>query len=341
MTARAVKGSQPVSTASLAWLPRIRSSSTRNGPRTNQPQAGLAVACASATEESTPPQLSTPATSSSLFSPERLNQAATINPHTSTSPIPTDIAGRPDCHERSYVRKAPRTATSTAMPSSIPAGKDRVHTGFRHPDQLAYEEINSEKPTTPTPAIINSPKGSPVQTCMPKTDTAAGRATASQAGELQGRPKSWPVPAAPTSQLTYPRERNNVPFVFRPATDIYLIQQTPRRVPKPGAPYMLTLGSQSNQEGRYQLSPPRRAMLAGTITIRTMVASSKTAMASPKPTCWTITSRPAAKVEKMTTMISAAPVIIRPVFLNPMATDSSFLPVSLKCSRMRLRRKTW
>src|SRR5660398_249819 len=40
MTARAVKGSQPVSTASLAWLPRIRSSSTRNGPRTNQPQAG-------------------------------------------------------------------------------------------------------------------------------------------------------------------------------------------------------------------------------------------------------------------------------------------------------------
>src|SRR5660398_104712 len=125
MTARAVKGSQPVSTASLAWLPRIRSSSTRNGPRTNQPQAGLAVACASATEESTPPQCSTPATCSSLFSPEQFNQAATINPHTSTSPIPTAIAGRPDCHERSYVRKAPRTATSTAMPNSIPAGKDR------------------------------------------------------------------------------------------------------------------------------------------------------------------------------------------------------------------------
>src|SRR5680860_1010318 len=36
--------------------PRITSSSTRNGPRTNQPQAGLAIACASATEESTPPQ---------------------------------------------------------------------------------------------------------------------------------------------------------------------------------------------------------------------------------------------------------------------------------------------
>ena len=63
-------------------------------------------------------------------------------------------------------------------------------------------------------------------------------------------------------------------------------------------------------------------MLAGTRTERTIVASIKTATASPKPTCWSITSRPAANPPKTATMIRAAPVMIRAVDWRPTATDS-------------------
>ena len=55
---------------------------------------------------------------------------------------------------------------------------------------------------------------------------------------------------------------------------------------------MWTCGSHSSQDGRYQLRLPRSFMVAGTRTVRTMVASSATATAKPEahllqPDKWT------------------------------------------------------
>jgi len=60
-------------------------------------------------------------------------------------------------------------------------------------------------------------------------------------------------------------------------------------------------------------------------TNRTIVASIRSATATPKPICWNETSSPAAKPAKTTMMISAAPVISRPVDATPkiMAWDVS------------------
>ena len=46
-----------------------------------------------------------------------------------------------------------------------------------------------------------------------------------------------------------------------------------------------TSGSQRREAGKYQFSRPSTTMVAGTSTERTRVASSSTAMASPKPIC--------------------------------------------------------
>ncbi len=67
---------------------------------------------------------------------------------------------------------------------------------------------------------------------------------------------------------------------------------------------------------------------AGTSTVRTIVASSRIATARPNPTCCRKTSRPVLNPRKTTTMISAAPVMMRAVDSTPCATDSRFLPVS-------------
>ena len=57
--------------------------------------------------------------------------------------------------------------------------------------------------------------------------------------------------------------------------------------------------------------------ITGTSTERTMVASSSTAAARPKPICWKLTRRPAAKPAKTATMMAAAPVIKAAVDRNP------------------------
>jgi hypothetical protein len=44
-------------------------------------------------------------------------------------------------------------------------------------------------------------------------------------------------------------------------------------------------GIQFNQEGRYQLCLPSNFMLAGTRTVRTIVASTRRATPTPKPIC--------------------------------------------------------
>ena len=68
--------------------------------------------------------------------------------------------------------------------------------------------------------------------------------------------------------------------------------------------------------------------MLGRTTERMTVASSSSAIATPKPICWNITSFPAAKPAKTTTMISAAPVMIRAVDATPPTTASRVEPVA-------------
>ncbi len=106
-------------------------------------------------------------------------------------------------------------------------------------------------------------------------------------------------------------------------------------------PSTSTCGSHSSQAGRYQLRSPSSCIAAGTSTERTIVASTSSAIAIPKPICWNITSSPAAKPRKTATMISAAPVMIRPVEEMPKETASVVSRVREERSRMRLSRNTW
>ena len=66
-------------------------------------------------------------------------------------------------------------------------------------------------------------------------------------------------------------------------------------------------------------------MLAGTSTIRTIVASTMIATASPKPTCWKVTRSLEAIPAKTATMISAAPVMMLAVWRRPYSTDGPVL----------------
>ena len=62
--------------------------------------------------------------------------------------------------------------------------------------------------------------------------------------------------------------------------------------------------------------------MAGSSTLRTIVASRRTATASPKPSCLMITSSRVTKTLKTTTMIAAALVIVPDVIEMPRATAS-------------------
>jgi hypothetical protein len=81
-------------------------------------------------------------------------------------------------------------------------------------------------------------------------------------------------------------------------------------------------------------------MVAGTSTMRTMVASSSTAMASPVPITLMIRFDSSRKLPKTKTMIAAAAVMTRAVAASPSATDSLASPVRSHSSRTRDRRKT-
>ena len=69
-------------------------------------------------------------------------------------------------------------------------------------------------------------------------------------------------------------------------------------------------------------------MVAGTSTIRTMVASSTIAVDNPRPSILTSGDGSATKLANTTVMISAAEVITRPVAAAPRATDSTLSPVA-------------
>ena len=81
-------------------------------------------------------------------------------------------------------------------------------------------------------------------------------------------------------------------------------------------------------------------MVAGTSSVRTMVASTRTAMASPTPSCLMARTSPAAKPAKTMTMRHAAEVMMRPLRCRPTATARSLSPVSSCTSLMRESRKT-
>ena len=82
-------------------------------------------------------------------------------------------------------------------------------------------------------------------------------------------------------------------------------------------PSTLTLGSHSSQRGRYQFQSPSSSMAAGTMIVRTTVASMRTATARPKPICWNMTSSPLAMPPKTQTMMAAAPVMMPAVRPTP------------------------
>ena len=81
-------------------------------------------------------------------------------------------------------------------------------------------------------------------------------------------------------------------------------------------------------------------MTAGTRTIRTSVASSRIAAASPTPNSFRNTSGAARKARKTTTMIAAAAVITRAVFASPSATARRTLRSFRYSSRILEIRKT-
>src|SRR5919106_1010030 len=100
-------------------------------------------------------------------------------------------------------------------------------------------------------------------------------------------------------------------------------------------------GSHSSHRGTYQFQSPSSFIEAGSNTPRTIVASIRTAAASPTPNCLNPSKDSAPKTEKTATMTTAALVTTPAVDLIPCATASSMLAPRSKVSRIRLRMKTW
>ena len=103
-----------------------------------------------------------------------------------------------------------------------------------------------------------------------------------------------------------------------------------------GGASMWTLGRiRLSQRGIHQLRSPSSSIVAGTSSIRTMVASISTAMERPRPNSLTTRSDSPMKLPKTTTMIAAAAVITRAVEANPSATEARLSPVRSHSSRTR------
>ena len=104
---------------------------------------------------------------------------------------------------------------------------------------------------------------------------------------------------------------------------------------------MCTLGRiRSSHFGSHQLASPSSSIVAGTSTIRTIVASTKIATANPKPNSFSTRSSPNMNEPKTITMISAAAVITRAVAFTPSATAWALSPVRSYSSFTRDRRNT-
>ncbi len=92
--------------------------------------------------------------------------------------------------------------------------------------------------------------------------------------------------------------------------------------------------------GSHQFQRPRIAIMLGTSSERTIVASRKIATARPMPNSCSPTIRPATKPEKAAHMIIAAAVMIRPVRSRPCATAVSLSAPSSQLSRIRVTMNT-
>jgi hypothetical protein len=82
-------------------------------------------------------------------------------------------------------------------------------------------------------------------------------------------------------------------------------------------------GSHSSHFGSHQFVSPTIVISEGTRTERMIVASSATATARPNPNCCKASIEPVENAPKMTTMMRAAPVMMRPVLRRPTATLSA------------------
>ena len=71
------------------------------------------------------------------------------------------------------------------------------------------------------------------------------------------------------------------------------------------------------RSGRYQFQRPSSFISDGTSSARTIVASRKIAIASPKPNSCRPTKLPLMRPEKAAIMITAAAVMMRPVCSRP------------------------
>ena len=98
--------------------------------------------------------------------------------------------------------------------------------------------------------------------------------------------------------------------------------------------------SRSSQRGSHQFRSPSSSIVAGTSSIRTMVASSRIAVARPVPISLSTRSFSSRKLPKTTTMIAAAAVMTLAVAARPSATDVRLSPVRCHSSRTRDSRNT-
>src|SRR3954447_21456755 len=96
----------------------------------------------------------------------------------------------------------------------------------------------------------------------------------------------------------------------------------------------------SSQLGSHQLALPSRAIVAGTSTMRTRVASTRIAVASPSPSIFSDGTGLATNARKTAIMIRAPDVMTRPVPAIPRATDSVLSLVRTYSSRIREMRNT-
>src|SRR5215204_7374477 len=92
-----------------------------------------------------------------------------------------------------------------------------------------------------------------------------------------------------------------------------------------GAASRETSGSHSSLAGKYQFQSPSSFIDAGNRTARIMVASIRTAAASPTPIILKSSALSVAKIANTNTITTAALVTVPAVLLIPCATASSVL----------------
>ena len=106
--------------------------------------------------------------------------------------------------------------------------------------------------------------------------------------------------------------------------------------------------ARSSAGGNHQFARPVGCSTAGVATMRTNVASSRTATATPSPMTRSTRRSPRTNAAKTQIMMAAAEVMIRPVLASALATASesdTTAPVSMAPARhsslIRETRKTW